>query len=118
MKVIIAGGRNYAFDERDLEILDALHAQYDFTEVVSGAATGADTCGAEWAKSRGLRVKEYPAEWGRYGRAAGPIRNKQMIDYIYPAGILITFPGGRGTRNVTKLAEKDATQVIRASLLR
>ncbi len=35
MKVIIAGGRNYAFDERDLEILDTLHAQYDFTEIVS-----------------------------------------------------------------------------------
>ena len=41
-----------------------------------------------------------------------------MIDYIYPAGILVTFPGGSGTRNVTKLAEKDATQVIRAFLLR
>ena len=118
MKVIIAGGRTYTFDARDLEILDALHAQYDFTEVVSGAATGADTCGAEWARSRGLRVKEYPAEWGRYGRAAGPKRNKQMIDYIYPGGVLVIFPGGSGTRNVTKLAEKDAIRVIRASLLR
>jgi len=118
MKVIIAGGRTYTFDARDLEILDALHVQYTFTEVVSGAATGADTCGAEWARSRELRVKEYPAEWGRYGRAAGPIRNKQMIDYIYPAGILVTFPGGSGTRNVTKLAEKDAIRVIRAFLLR
>ena len=65
-----------------------------------------------------LRVKEYPAEWDRYGRAAGPIRNKQMIDYIYPGGVLVVFPGGSGTRNVTKLAEKDAIRVIRASLLR
>lgn len=48
------------------------------TSVVSGGAAGIDTLGEIWARSQHLAVHRYPADWARYGKAAGPIRNRQM----------------------------------------
>jgi hypothetical protein len=95
MKVIIAGGRDYTFTDKDIAFLDkvapAIH------EVVSGGATGADHCGEEWAKKHGIPVKVFPADWNTHGKAAGPLRNRQMAEY---AGGVILFPGGNGTESM------------------
>ncbi|CAK0743163.1 DUF2493 domain-containing protein [Azospirillaceae bacterium] len=94
MKLIIAGGRDYIFNEHDVKKLNAIPG---ITEVVSGGATGADACGEKWAAYRKLPVKRFPAEWDKHGRAAGPLRNKQMAEY---ADAVALFPGGRGTQNM------------------
>ena len=47
-----------------------------------------------------IPVTEFKVEWKKYGRAAGPIRNKAMLDYIGKSGLLIAFPGCKGTANV------------------
>ncbi len=106
MKVIIAGGRKYEFTPNDVEWLDDLHRHHEFTEVVSGGAKGADLCGESWAEGAGLPVKVFPADWNKHGRSAGPIRNKQMADYLVEAGdgMVILFPGGKGTANMQKVA--------------
>ena len=79
MKVIVAGGR-------DFEDYAMLRVCLEFTlepddEIVSGCAAGADTLGEQYAKEYGFSVKRFPAEWDRYGKAAGPIRNRQMAEY-------------------------------------
>lgn len=106
MKVIIAGGRDYKFTDRDKLYLDLHHHLID--EVVSGGASGADEQGEEWARSKNIPVKIFPADWKTHGRAAGPIRNREMAWY---ADALIAFPGGRGTENMIKTATKLGLQV-------
>jgi len=101
MKLIIAGGRNCPeFTEEQIADLDAIEG---VTEVVSGKARGADTHGKNWAKSRELPVKEFPALWNKHGPSAGPRRNRQMAEY---ADAVVLFPGGNGTANIHKHAKE------------
>lgn len=70
------------------------------TEVVCGLARGADIYGRKWAVCvAGLPVKDFPADWKKYGLAAGPLRNTEMAEY---ADGLIAFQwdGSRGTANM------------------
>lgn len=101
MKTIIAGGRG--FDDYDMicEILDG----QNITEVVCGLARGADLLGKRWADSHGIPVKEFPADWEKFGRAAGHIRNRQMGKY---ADTLIAFWDGhsKGTKGMIEYMER------------
>jgi Protein of unknown function (DUF2493). len=117
MKVIIAGGRDYVFTERDAEDLDRLHALIGITEVVEGEAPGADLAGKAWALERGLPVKPFPADWEKYkqpGRKnpAGAIRNEQMAQYVGMFGAAVLFPGGPGTENMYKAAKRHGLQIF------
>ena len=56
--------------------------------VIHGACKGADVLAGQAAHILDIQVEEYPAEWGRYGRAAGPIRNQQMLDEGRPDCLL------------------------------
>ncbi len=101
MKLIIAGSRyTTAFTDADLARLEEIRPLV--TEVVCGMAKGVDLLGKAWAEKHGIPVKEFPAWWGRHGRAAGPIRNREMAAY---ADAVALFPGGRGTRNMKEEAE-------------
>lgn len=110
-KVIIAGTRT--FD--DYEALKS-YADYKLgqikedIEIVSGGATGADTLGERYAKEKGYIIKRFPADWNRYGRRAGPLRNKQMADY---ADALIVFWDGssRGTKSMLELAKEQGLKI-------
>ena len=101
MKLIIAGGRDFTPEDRHWEWLDALHATSPVSEVVCGMAEGADLFGMQWARARGIPVAEFPADWERHRRAAGPIRNGQMAQY---ADAVVLFAGGRGTANMHRRA--------------
>lgn len=101
MKVIIAGGRNYKFDSTDRVALDVLKQSIPITEVVSGGARGADTGGEEWAESVGIPFTRFLADWNKYGKRAGFIRNRQMAEY---ADAVVLFPGGNGTAHMKNLA--------------
>jgi len=100
MKLIIAGGRDYRLTPKDIERLNALE---NITEVVSGCAPGADTEGENWAREQSIPVKVFKADWKKYGRGAGPKRNQAMADY---ADAVALFPGGKGTENMYKQAQK------------
>lgn len=105
MRLIIAGGRDQRLTKNDREWLDALEG---VTEVVSGNCRGIDYDGEQWARSHDVKVKLFLADWDAYGRAAGPIRNRQMAEY---GDALAVFPGGRGTNNMLACAQ-DAVLVI------
>lgn len=82
MRVVICGSRDWA----DREIIRSWVAKLPAdAEVAHGAARGADTIAGEEAEARGLRVVRYPADWKALGNAAGPIRNRQMLDSFKPA---------------------------------
>lgn len=80
MKTIIAGCRT----ANDYEVLkDGIRqvVDWDITEVVCGCAQGADELGRMWAIEHGVPVKEFPANWERYGKMAGVRRNEGMGKY-------------------------------------
>ena len=107
MRTIIAGGRHYKFTPRDIAFLDG-YAE-NITEVVSGGADGADKCGEQWARSKGIPVRVFHASWETHGKAAGPLRNEQMAQY---ADALIPFRGGRGTQNMIRQAGFYGLQIV------
>lgn len=74
---------------------------FDVTEVVCGMAAGADALGRRWANTHNIPVKQFPAQWNTYARAAGPIRNKQMADYA-DALIVFIWDNSRGSANMLK----------------
>jgi len=73
--------------------------------LISGGAPGADGLAERFAQERGLEINVIPADWQRYGRGAGPIRNKQIVE---SADLVIAFWDGksRGTRSALAHAEK------------
>lgn len=109
MKVIIAGGRNYIFQNKDFEILDYIATKWSISEVVSGGATGADQGGEDWAIKNNISIKKFPADWSKYGKVAGPIRNAEMAAY---ADGLILFPGGRGSKNMLETAKEFNLEIL------
>ena len=98
-KFIIAGGRNYKFSSDSRHYLDSL----PITEVVCGCCSGADEEGKQWALLNDIPITYFPADWAKYGRSAGPIRNREMAQY---ADAVVLFPGGKGTNSMFKEAKK------------
>ena len=97
--------------EHHVNFLDLQRDLFKFDEVVSGKARGADTFGEIWANEHGIPVKEFPADWDKFGRSAGPIRNGQMAEY---GDALIAFlaPGSKGTKNMIEQAQKKGLFVL------
>lgn len=106
MKVLVCGGRDYDKKEFAFHVLDRAHVHWNITQIIEGGARGVDSIANSWAKARGVDVLTFPADWNKHGKAAGPIRNKQMLEEGKPDHV-IAFPGGNGTKNMIKLA-KDA----------
>ena len=74
-------------------------------EIVSGGATGVDSCAAEYAKRRGLKLTEFLPQYDHYGRAAPIVRNREIVDYADE--ILILWDGkSKGTLSVIKYVQK------------
>lgn len=80
-------------------MLDAVHAEISIDLLIHGAARGADSLADAWALRRGVSRRAFPADWARFGRAAGGLRNTQMLRDGQPE-LVIAFPGGTGTRNM------------------
>lgn len=98
MKYIIAGGRDF----HDIKVMeDTLKNFTDITEVISGAAKGADTLGTNWAGLHNIPVRLFLPNWDQYGKAAGFIRNAEMAE---EADALIAFWDGKskGTAHMIK----------------
>ena len=79
-------------------------------EIVSGTANGADKLGEKYANDNGYPIKQFSANWDKYGKSAGYKRNAQMADY---ADTLIAFWDGksRGTKHMIDLAKRGNLKV-------
>jgi hypothetical protein len=111
--LLVCGGRDFDSVGDAHRMLNALHELRPITLIIHGNATGADSIAASWAKNLGIKTLAFPADWYRYGKRAGPIRNKQMLDEGKPTAVL-AFPGGRGTLNMVEQARAVGVTVIEA----
>ena len=120
MKVIVCGSRHY----RDLKylssFLDTLFTELkvaDLKEVtiINGGAIGADDLSTTYAMKHDCMLSVFPADWARYGRGAGMIRNQKML-IEGKADLVVAFPVGdsRGTRNMMRVADAAGVKVVDA----
>lgn len=79
MKVIIAGSRSITDFSIVEKAIEESEWKDEITEVVSGTAKGVDKLGERWAMNNNIKITQFPAEWKKYGRNAGPIRNKKWV---------------------------------------
>lgn len=101
--VIVCGGRNFRSRDYVFGALTLHHAMKTIGLIIQGGAAGADALTAEWAKLHAIPCIEFKADWNRYGKRAGPKRNKEMLDYLLKVTatkFVIAFPGGAGTHNM------------------
>lgn len=116
MQAIICGGREYRAGRKDIHVLNMIHSRLKITEVIHGAARGADMFGDAWAKSRGIPVKPFEVrkeDWKRMPGYAGFNRNQKMVDYVDNKNcVCIAFPGGNGTSDTVERCNKVGIPVI------
>lgn len=121
-RLLITGSRNHQWTAYDSQaLLIAVRDIVDKTQkepvIVHGGATGADTEAAiNGQRLFNLQAEVHRADWKKYGRAAGPIRNKQMVEL--GADLCLAFPdhpkgeGSRGTWNCVDLAQQARIPVL------
>lgn len=114
MKVIVTGGRDFDNGQLIYRELDRL----GITSMATGGCDGVDVIAEQWAlgnRKMGIppraEYRTYQADWKTHGKAAGPIRNQQMLDEFKPDAV-VAFPGGRGTADMVRRAEKAGVKVI------
>lgn len=109
MKVGIVGYRNYTNTESVYETLDNLNIV--FTEIISGGASGVDAIAKRYAAEKKIPYTEYAADWKKYGKKAGPIRNVLIAK---ACDVLIAFlhKNSVGTRHIINVAKKLEKDVI------
>lgn len=110
LKVIISGGRNFHYyqflkERIDYFLKNKLNDENIEVIIIQGGADGTDSLAKRYAKEKKLKYEEYPADWKKYGKAAGPIRNKAMSEV---GDVLIAFWNGKskGTKNMIETAKK------------
>ena len=119
MKILVCGGRD--FDDWH-KIKEYIHLNFsgfarDSLTVITGGANGADflaRCVVKYMNEQAgwnLTYEEYPADWKKYGKPAGHIRNQQMLDEGKP-DLVIAFKGGTGTADMVRRAKNAGVEVI------
>ena len=120
MRVLICGGRDMdrsaCFNWLERNLLDYLcEATGCYTisvsHIIQGGARGADEGAKDWAKSENIPCLEFKADWKSHGKAAGPIRNRKMIQEGRP-DFVVALPGGKGTANMVNQAYSEGLPVI------
>lgn len=129
--VLVCGGRDYTDYAAAAKALDYLRTAMELrgigriTDVIHGAARGADTLAARWATESGtatrpLKIHSFPADWNTHGKRAGYLRNRDMLTFGLALRekeghyfMVVAFPGGVGTRMMCDLAQKAGVPVYR-----
>jgi len=119
MRVIVTGGRDFDDWVCMFRVLDLLLGNCAAPTLVHGSAPGADAIADQWARERNASagcvqgwcgIERFPADWKKRGKAAGPIRNSEMV--AAGADMVIAFPGDRGTADCVSKAKTAGILVL------
>ena len=112
-RVLICGDRDYKHEQKIFDYIQALNPLEDI--IIHGNARGADASASTAAKLFGFAIIGFPAQWNKYGKAAGPIRNQQMLDEGKPDLIVYfhdNIKKSKGTKDMVGRAEKAGLPVL------
>jgi hypothetical protein len=105
LRVLVCGSRYYTNYPKVLEQIRRLNA----TLVIAGACRGADLLAVKAAKACSIPYVEFPADWQKFGKAAGPIRNVRMLKEGKPDFILVFHPdiaSSKGSKHMLSIVKK------------
>jgi hypothetical protein len=98
MRILVTGSRTWLDTETLTRVLTAYYK--DGVEFLVGDARGADAMTKALCAERGWPCREYRADWQRWGKYAGPRRNREMLDEE-PVLVLAFRVGGEASRGTT-----------------
>jgi hypothetical protein len=107
MRVLVTGSRDWPSPKVIWQALTELYeAAGEPLTVVHGACpTGADAAASEWVRELRCGIEEkHPADWKVHGRAAGPIRNKEMVSLGADVCLVFMKDNSRGTSHCAQKA--------------
>lgn len=104
MKLLVCESRTYS-NER---VMRQVIAKFNPEIIIHGGCRGADELAHCVANKLGIYVQVFEADWKKHGKAAGPIRNKKMLNDSKPDLVVAFFDRRRtkGTMNMIKLAKQ------------
>lgn len=115
MRVLVCGAREWEDSEFIYNYLYDLWRKHPDMEIVSGMCRGADSIAASFACDWGIRLFAFPADWKKYGKSAGAIRNRQMLREGNPT-LVVAFhediDNSKGTKDMVELAYKEGLHVF------
>lgn len=115
LTVLVCGGRQYSDAERVYAVLEMWRLKCKHLRIIEGGCRGADAFARKWALwqpfERMVSWSTYDADWRKYGKAAGPLRNQRMLDEGKP-DLVLAFGGHSGTNDMIKRARKAGVNVI------
>jgi hypothetical protein len=127
MTVLVCGGRKYSdydrvckelytiIDNNGLQLEKSTPEGFEISlRIINGGANGADLLSTNFAISNFCEFRQYLADWKKYPKAAGPIRNQEMLDKE-DVHLVLAFPGGRGTADMIRRARKKGIPVHEVS---
>jgi hypothetical protein len=112
MRIIVCGGRDFDDPLTVRRTLFAIHEgpRGPIKHLWHGNARGADTLADGWASEVGVPCHPTPAQWSKFGKKAGPMRNQAMLGQ--GIDLVVAFPGGRGTDDMKKRARAAGVEVL------
>lgn len=110
-KVLVCGGRKFDDEKFLYDILDAMHAEFKFTEIIHGGAFGADKLAGKWASERGIKETVYRPNYSKYPPHIAPFRRNTVMAQQKP-NLVVAFPGGNGTADMVKKAQRHKLNII------
>lgn len=115
MRVLVCGSRDYT---NRLLITERLCALQDdgYDTLIEGEARGADIIAKQAGEALGMIILPFPANWDKYGKRAGYIRNQQMLDEGHPDLVVAFYTGptkSRGTQMMVSLASNAGVPIIK-----
>ncbi len=99
IRLAVVGSRGFS----DYPFMKKVLQWYDIKRIISGAAKGADQLAASFANELGIQLQEFPAEWDKYGKSAGYLRNEKIVE---ACDEVVAFWDGksRGTKHTINIA--------------
>ena len=106
IRCIIAGGRDFTNYNALKKALASINFGENTLTIISGTARGADSLGEQYAKENNLKLMRFPAQWDKYGKRAGYLRNEEMCRHC---DTVICFWDGksRGTMHMINIAKQN-----------
>jgi len=108
-RILVTGSRNWTDEyavKQQLKNIWLSFRNADDVLVVGDCPTGVDKIARECWEFQKLPVEVHKADWNKHGRAAGPIRNQEMVDSVIDVGIAFILGESRGTRDCLRRAKK------------
>jgi hypothetical protein len=106
MKVLVCGSRVWPFPDQIEEKILELQSKHKDLVVLQGKARGADQIAEEICLIHNIPCQSFPADWQRYGKSAGFIRNVQMLDEKPDLVLAFRWANSVGTSHTLREAHK------------